>query len=199
MNHEDHVQLIAAGMDAGSGGVSPSGAGRHLPRVGGVWADLGAGTGAFTLALRDLAGPETEIYAIDQDSSSLRSLQAAFDRHFPSSNLHVVTADFTRPLDLPPLDGILAANSLHFVPDHVGLLRQWRRYLKSDGRLVPVEYDTDDGNRWVPNPISFASLSRVARAAGFTEPDLNGLRGSRFPKRMYSAVMVPARVESTTK
>jgi SAM-dependent methyltransferase len=176
MNHDDHVQLIAAGIEAGSGGI---------------FADLGAGTGAFTLALRDLAGPATEIYAVDRDASSLRSLQAAFDRQFPGTNLHLQTADFTRPLDLPPLDGILAANSLHFVRDHVGLLRQWRNYLKPDGRLVLVEYDTDDGNRWVPYPVSFASLAKVATAAGFTEPDLNGLRGSRFLERMYSAVMFP--------
>jgi SAM-dependent methyltransferase len=206
MNHKDHVQLIADGIDARSGGVPPSGAQRHLPRPGGdspsgatlhlprpggVWADFGAGTGAFTLALRDLAGPATEIYAVDRDSSALRSLQAAFDRHFPGSNLHLQIADFTRPLDLPPLDGILAANAIHFVRDHVTLLRQWRNYLKPDGRLVLVEYDTDDGNRWVPYPVSFASLPAVAKAAGFSQPAPVGMRGSRFLERMYSAALVP--------
>jgi SAM-dependent methyltransferase len=174
MNHDDHVQLIANGIEAGGGGV---------------WADLGAGTGAFTLALRDVAGPETEIYAVDRDPSSLRALQAAFDRHFPGTNLHLQTADFTGPLDLPPLDGIIAANAIHFVRDHVALLRQWRDYLQPDGRLVLVEYDTDDGNRWVPYPISFASLARVARAAGYRELTLIGSRGSRFLDRMYGAVM----------
>jgi SAM-dependent methyltransferase len=177
MNHDDHLQLIANGIEAGSDGV---------------WADFGAGTGAFTLALRDLAGPATEIYAVDRDSSALRSLQAAFDRQFPDSRLHLQTADFTRPLDLPPLDGILAANSIHFVRDHITLVRQWRRYLKPDGRLVLVEYDTDDGNRWVPYPVSFSTLSPVARAAGFSEPLLLGSRGSRFLDRMYAAAMTPA-------
>jgi ubiquinone/menaquinone biosynthesis C-methylase UbiE len=173
MNHQDHVQLIADGIDLGSGGI---------------WADFGAGTGAFTLALRDLAGPESEIYTVDRDSSALHSLRSAFDRHFPGTRLHLQTADFTRPLDLPPLDGILAANSIHFVRDHITLLRQWRGYLKPDGRLVLVEYDTDEGNRWVPYPVSFASLSPVARAARFSEPLLLGSRGSRFLDRMYAAL-----------
>jgi ubiquinone/menaquinone biosynthesis C-methylase UbiE len=177
MNHEDHVQLIANGIEAGSGGI---------------WADLGAGSGAFTLALRDVAGPKTEINAVDRDSSSLRALQSAFDRHFPGTNLHLQAADFTRPLDLPPLDGILAANSIHFVRDHVTLLRHWRQYLKPDGRIVLVEYDTDEGNRWVPYPVSFFSLSPVARAAGFSEPLLLGSRGSRFLDRMYAAALEPA-------
>ena len=44
MDHSDHVNLLRNGV---------------LP--GGVWADLGAGSGAFTLALAELAGPETTI------------------------------------------------------------------------------------------------------------------------------------------
>src|SRR5215213_5558800 len=100
MDHRDHVRLIAAGLDAGSGGV---------------WADLGAGTGAFTLALRDIAGPDVEIVAVDRDRHALQSLRANLDRQFPGTRLELRQADFTEPLDLPPLDGILAANAIHYV------------------------------------------------------------------------------------
>jgi ubiquinone/menaquinone biosynthesis C-methylase UbiE len=172
MNHDDHVRLIERGID---------------PGMGGVWADLGAGSGAFTLALRDVAGAATEIYAVDRDSSSLRSLQAAMDRQFPGTNLHLMPADFTRPLDLPPLDGIVAANSIHFVHDSIALLRQWAGYLKPTGRLIIVEYDSDEGNRWVPYPISFASLPAVAEAAGFHDPTRLETRPSRFLGGMYGA------------
>jgi len=41
MQHQDHVQLIHAG----------------IPAQGGVRADLGSGSGAFTLALADQPGP----------------------------------------------------------------------------------------------------------------------------------------------
>ena len=41
---------------------------------GGRWADLGAGDGAFTLALADLVGPSARITAIDRDAASLRRL-----------------------------------------------------------------------------------------------------------------------------
>ena len=57
MEHKDHVYLLRNGIS------SP----------GGTWADLGSGTGAFTLALADLLGPSGHIYSIDKDSRALKS------------------------------------------------------------------------------------------------------------------------------
>lgn len=173
MNHSDHVNLIAEGVP-----------------TGGVWGDFGAGSGAFTLALRDVAGPEVEIFAVDRDRGSLRALRAAMERAFPGTRLHLLAADFGEPLALPPLDGIVAANAIHFVPREMqaALLRQWGSYLKPGGRLLVVEYDTDHGNRWVPYPLSFAALAALAPAAGFTPPTLLGSRPSRFLGSIYSAV-----------
>jgi ubiquinone/menaquinone biosynthesis C-methylase UbiE len=179
MNHDDHVHLIEHGIERNSGGT---------------WVDFGAGSGAFTLALRDLAGPDVELIAVDRDQSSLRSLRSAMERQFPGTNLQLINADFRQPLSLPSLDGIIAANAVHYVSDQVSLLRQWRNYLKPDGRLVIVEYDTDNGNRWVPYPISFTTFQRFAPAARFTNPTLLGVRPSRFLGRIYAAM---ARQEAT--
>lgn len=172
MDHLDHVRLIAPGVGAGSGGV---------------WADLGAGTGAFTLALRDVAGAEVQIVAVDRDRHALQTLRSAVDRRFPGTHLQTRTADFTQPLDLPPLDGILAANAIHYLRDQAALLRHWRGYLKPGGRLIVVEYDTNAGNRWVPYPLSFASFEGLAKNAGFAEPMLLGAVPSRFLGRIYAA------------
>lgn len=166
--------MLEAGIEDGSGG--------------GVWAEFGAGTGAFTLALRDLAGPDVEIFAVDQDGGSLRSLRNSIERYFPGTRLHLLHQDFAAALQLPPLDGILAANSIHYDPDPVRLLRHWRAYLKPEGRLIVVEYDTDLGNRWVPYPLSFTTFGEVAQEAGFTKPVLIGTHGSRFLGGFYAAL-----------
>jgi ubiquinone/menaquinone biosynthesis C-methylase UbiE len=176
MNHDDHVRLIEAGV------------GRD---TGGVWAEPGAGTGAFTLALRDVAGPAVEIIAVDQDDGSLRSLRNSIERYFPETRLQIVLGDFSGNLELPPLDGILAANSIHYEPDQAALLRRWRTYLKPEGRLIVVEYNTDVGNRWVPYPLSFGSFGKVAKAAGFSEPILIGTHPSRFLGGFYAAMTRP--------
>jgi ubiquinone/menaquinone biosynthesis C-methylase UbiE len=176
MNHADHVQLIAAGIE----------------RPGGVWADLGAGSGAFTLALRDLAGPDAELFAVDRDRDGLRTLRASMERHFPDTRLRLIEADMAGQLALPPLDGIVAANALHYVPDQTAFLRHWKDYLKPEGRLIVVEYDAETGNRWVPYPLSFASFGEIAWAAGFTAPVLLATRPSQWLGRIYSALTFPA-------
>ena len=178
MNHDDHVHLIESGVGRGSGGV---------------WADFGAGSGAFTLALRDVAGPDVEIVAVDRDRRSLEELRSAMDRRFPGTRLELRVADFTADLDLPPLDGIVAANAIHFVREQQILLAHWRRYLKPAGRLVVVEYAAERGNRWVPYPVSFAALRRLAPAAGFTAPTLIASRPSWFMHGMYGAVTMRLR------
>ncbi len=176
MNHADHVQLIAAG----------------IARAGGLWADLGAGSGAFTLALRDLAGPDVELIAVDRDRAELLSLRATMEQRFPGTRLQLLEADMAGLLALPPLDGIVAANAIHYVPDQRALLRRWRTYLKPEGHLIVVEYDTDSGNRWAPYPLSFSSFEEIARAAGFAAPVLLAARPSRWLGRIYSALAFPA-------
>jgi hypothetical protein len=64
----------------------------------GIWADLGAGTGTFTLALAELLGGGSTIYAVDADANAVHALgelPPLVDPHRP------VKADFTRPLELP--------------------------------------------------------------------------------------------------
>jgi SAM-dependent methyltransferase len=176
MNHDDHRRLITRG----------------IPERDGVWADFGSGSGAFTLALRDEAGPEVEIWSVERDAPALRSQRGAMERQFPGARLHQIQADFTRPLELPPLDGIVAANSIHFVRDRISLLRNWRAYLKPGGRIILVEYDTDRGNGWAPYPVSFGSFSALAKAAGFAEPELLHAHPSRFNDRIYAALLTPS-------
>ncbi len=99
MDHADHANLLK------TAGLAPAGA----------WADLGAGSGAFTLALRELVGAEAAIYAVDQDRGALRELERAYRARFgDAQNLHILPEDFTRALQFPPLDGVVMANSLHY-------------------------------------------------------------------------------------
>ncbi len=99
-----------------------------------------------------------------------------------------VEADFTRPLDLPPLDGVVMANSLHFVRRKEPVLARVLDALRPGGRLILVEYDADRGNPWVPHPLSYATWERVAAGSGFTSTHLLGRVPSRFLGAIYSAL-----------
>jgi ubiquinone/menaquinone biosynthesis C-methylase UbiE len=173
VNHADHVALLARGVTQGEGGT---------------WADLGAGTGPFTLALADLIGPHGVIHAIDRDAGALAELRAAFVSAVPQAELRVRTADFTRRLDLSDLDGVVMANALHFVDDKAPVLALVRGYLKHGGRLLLVEYDSDRGNAWVPHPMSFETWRDVAAEADFIETRKLATVPSRFLRQIYSAL-----------
>jgi len=152
---------------------------------GGWWADLGAGDGAFTLALADLVGPSARITAIDRDAGSLRRLASGEGKRAPA--IQTVVADFTRPLNLSGLDGVVMANSLHFVRDKAPVLASVREMLRPGGTLIVVEYETDRGNPWVPHPFSFATWERMAAAAHFEKARLLHRHPSRHFGSLYSA------------
>jgi ubiquinone/menaquinone biosynthesis C-methylase UbiE len=155
---------------------------------GGSWADLGAGEGAFTLALADLLGPGARITAVDRDAGSMRGLAPEMGKRFPGTGLEVVVADFTRPMSLTGLDGIVMANSLHFVRDKRPVLGSVRDMLKPGGRLIVVEYGSDRGNPWVPHPFSYERWVQMASGAGFERTRLLATVPSRYLGSMYSAV-----------
>jgi ubiquinone/menaquinone biosynthesis C-methylase UbiE len=172
MDHADHVNLLKP---------------VNLPS-GGTWADFGAGSGAFTLALRELIGPHSNIYAVDKDRRGFNEMEKAHREKFGTAqNLHTVRADFTGPLSLPPLDGIVMANSLHYFKDREKVLRHVRSFLKVNGILLLVEYNVDSGNMWVPYPLSFETFQGLAPRAGFGEPRLLATAPSRFLREFYSA------------
>ena len=172
MDHADHVRLLREGVHGG----------------GSTWADLGSGEGAFTLALADLLGPTGTICTVDRDGRAMQVQLPRVRGAFPGVSLTPLVADFTHPLELPPLDGIVMANSLHFERDKLAVLGLVKGYLRPAGRLVLVEYDTDHGNPWVPYPLSFRSWAALAAEAGFRETRRLVSVPSRFLGSIYSAV-----------
>jgi len=149
-----------------------------VPEPGGSWAELGAGSGNFTVALAQLLGPGAEITAVDRDARAIdRHRELAQQQPFGVA-IHPVEADFTRPLRLPPLDGLLVANALHFVRDQPALLARVATYLHPAGRLLVVEYELRAPRPYVPYPVPFARLAELAPVAGFAAPQLVGTRRS---------------------
>ncbi len=171
MNHNDHVNLLRNGI--------------HVPY--GTWADLGAGRGAFTLALADLLQANSTIYAIDKKANDLHHLQQNMANTFPNINLQLLLADFSQGLNIPPLDGIVMANSLHFLANKASFLTQMRGWLKPNGRFLLVEYNVDKGNHWVPYPISFTRWQQQAAHYGFQKTELLAKHPSRFLGEIYAA------------
>jgi len=168
MNHKDHVFLLNK--------IKPKG----------IWADFGSGWGAFSLALRDLGGEEIVIYSIDKNESSLNEQKINFKNKFLSSKIFFIKDDFTKPISLPKLDGILMANSLHYVKEQTEFLKFIKRYLKPNGIISIVEYNTDISNIWLPYPLSYNKFLSLANS-NYINSELLASLPQEFGGEIYCA------------
>jgi ubiquinone/menaquinone biosynthesis C-methylase UbiE len=175
MDQREMVELIRGGV----------------PDQGGAWADFGAGTGNFSWALAELLGPGATIHALDRDARAVATMSTRLRNEPPLATILPRQADVLRALDLPPLDGVLAANLLHFVRDQQTLLRHIHGLLKPAGRLIVVEYEQALPIPWVPHPLPFSRLAAIGPAAGFGDVQQIGTRRSPSSGQlMYAASAV---------
>jgi trans-aconitate methyltransferase len=151
---------------------------------GGVWADIGAGTGTLTAALRALLPRDSRIYAVDDDPAAITALGRLGAGVIP------VRADFSMAFGLPesPLDGILLANALHFVREQDVVLRHLVSLLRSGGRMVIVEYDDRAASRWLPYPMDAGTWLKRAPLAGLKDPRITARRPSLYAGELYVGV-----------
>jgi ubiquinone/menaquinone biosynthesis C-methylase UbiE len=150
------------------------------------WADLGCGSGLFTYALSDFLNSGSRIYAVDKTNPLKPEKQPNGVEVIP------IQKDFVRdPLELPPLDGILMANALHYVENKPGFIDKLKRYLKPKSGFLIVEYDLDKPvPTWVPYPVSFVALTRLFKTAGYGSVEKLGERPSRYGRgNMYAALI----------
>ncbi len=152
-----------------------------------VWADLGCGSGIFTHALANLLNDDSLIYAVDKNISSFK--KRPFSKSVTIKPIELNFETGTLPFD--NMDGILMANSLHFVKDKKSLLEKIKKSLNDNGFFLLVEYDTDISNFWVPYPVSFLSLKQIFNDVGYDSVIKINEMPSRFNKaNLYAAIII---------
>jgi trans-aconitate methyltransferase len=154
-----------------------------------TWADLGCGTGTFTLALADLLAPGSAIHAMDRDGSALRKIPSAH------KGVRITThrGDFTSQMwPFANLDGLLLANSLHYVDDQATFIRACEPRMASPRRFLIVEYDTDEASRWLPYPVRQTRLTALFTAAGYSSIRVLRSRPSVYRRAALYSTLVTA-------
>ena len=131
----------------------------------GKWADIGAGRGIFTLALDQLLAKESSIYSIDKEITMLHHLK------LNNCTLEVIAQDFDEPFDLPLMDGIIMANTLHYSAHPIATLNNVLKLLKPQGQFILIEYELTQARKpWIPYPITFQQFCEVASQVSLSIP-----------------------------
>jgi SAM-dependent methyltransferase len=107
-------------------------------------ADIGAGTGYFTLRLARRVGAQGQVIATDVQPEMLSTLQ---QRAVAAKATNVVTrlvTDKDAGLPTGKVDLALLVDVYHELGDPAGTMKQVRAALKPSGRLVLVEYRGED-------------------------------------------------------
>lgn len=153
-----------------------------------VWADLGCGSGTFTLALATLLPPESLIYATDNNASALAQIPSFHH----DVRIEKYNTDFlTEALPFSMIDGIMMANALHYVENKAAFLSNIIGHLKEKGCFLVVEYNTNSPvPLWVPFPVSFHRLTILFHDMGYKNVQLLGERNSLYGNApLYAAIV----------
>lgn len=162
---------------------------RLIPR--GRYADLGIGDGLLTMMLAEVA---TSVTAVDHSPAMLGQLEQRA-RAKGLTNIELVEGDIDA-LPLPDLsfDVVVLSQALHHVDVPERALREARRVLVPEGRLLVIDL-LAHGEDWVRDKLQHRHL-------GFTEPELERLceaagfeqvavqRAARDPQPPYFMTLV---------
>jgi arsenite methyltransferase len=114
-------------------------------RPGDRVADLGSGSGYFTLRLAPAVGPDGKVYAVDVDEEMNEYLRQRV-AEAGLANVDVILGRFEDPL-LPDggVDLVLIVDTYHHLEDRPAYFRNLRRDLAPGGRIAVIDYDGRKG------------------------------------------------------
>ncbi len=130
--------------------------------------DLGCGTGAFSFPMVNHVGKEGTIYAVDDSSEMLDYIKLKK----PPPNLQLVNEDAGHTkLDSQIADVCLLAFILHEVEEHDNLVNEAYRLLRTDGKVLGVEWKAELTPKGPPGDVRIDKdkLRQLLNQSGFTD------------------------------
>lgn len=137
-----------------------------------VIADLGAGTGAYTLPLAERVGETGRVYAVEVQRDFLTNIKnEATARGL--KNVELLWGDIERlggtKIKDGSVDAVVISNVLFQAEDKSGLLREASRIMKTGGKLLLIDWG-DSFNNLGPSPkmvVTKDSARTLCETEGF--------------------------------
>ena len=140
--------------------------------AGEIIADIGSGSGYFTLRLARHVGPEGHVYGVDVSPDMIRHLNARV-RDAGLLNVSTILAPADDPLVPQPVDRFLFVNVWHHVEDQAPYLERLKTSLKPGGQVVMIDFHKRD------LPVGPPAAMKIARDDLLAQMQRHGFRLAR--------------------
>jgi ubiquinone/menaquinone biosynthesis C-methylase UbiE len=147
-----------------------------------VVADIGAGSGWFTIRLARRVGPQGVVYAEDVQPEMINAISRRVQREGFTNVKPVLGLKSDPRLPLRMLDAVLMVDAYHEVEDRVTMLRNLAKALKPQGRLGIVDFKLDGTG---PGPSSEERVSPDVVVKDAAQAGLKLIRQEPFLQYQY--------------
>jgi ubiquinone/menaquinone biosynthesis C-methylase UbiE len=158
-------------------------------REGEVVADIGAGSGYFSMRLAHHVGASGRVYAVDVSPDMIRHLHARV-RDMTLLNVSPILALPDDPLLPQPVDRFLIVDVWHHIEDQGGYLARMKKLLKPRGQVVMIDFQKRE------LPVGPPVGMKIAREDLLTQMEAHGFRLVKehtFLPYQYFLIFEPAR------
>lgn len=165
-------------------------------------ADVGSGSGYFSLRLAERVGRGGRVYAVDVNVESLQQLRTRAERE-GLTQLETIHGASNDPHLPDGLDAVLIVDAYHEFRDYDAMLQAIRRALVPGGRLVIIDGDGPAGRPRTDyhrlHRLPSALVREEAVANGFVfKGERPGFTDRAYDKQMYFLVFEKPQARSSS-
>jgi ubiquinone/menaquinone biosynthesis C-methylase UbiE len=118
-------------------------------KPGDIVADIGSGSGTFSIPMAKAIAPNGILYAVDIDQKML-DFVAEKAKKEGVTNLQTVLGEYDDPkLPVKDVDVAFYHRVLHMIEHRQAHLNATAKYLKPDGRIVVIDKNREDSTNWM--------------------------------------------------
>lgn len=118
-------------------------------KPGDIVADVGSGSGSFSIPMAKAIAPNGILYAVDIDQKMLDYVAERAKKE-NVTNLRTVLGEYDDPkLPVKNVDVAFFHRTLHMIEHRQAYVNTTAKYLNADGRIVVIEKDRENSENWM--------------------------------------------------
>lgn len=146
-------------------------------KEGNTVADIGCGTGYFTIPAAEITGTSSKIYAMDISMEMLEEVEKKALEAGLTNIRGIKTDEYDLKVDNLSVDFIIMSNVLHEIEDKGKIIAEINRIHKNGGTLAIIEWEKIQGESGPPvdERLSYEDVAHMLSQNGYEIIEKHGI------------------------